>query len=62
MSTKKRIQIIKLKDYGDPWINRLAIVCDQFKKMDSAAEKSATLRFLVDKYRDVLLSEGRAVM
>jgi hypothetical protein len=46
---KKRIQIIKVKDYGDPWVNRLAVVAVIFAKMEPC-ERVATLEFMTSKY------------
>ena len=48
---KKRLQIVKVKDYEDGWVNRLAVVLDQFRKMDSTRERGASLRFLIEKYQ-----------
>jgi hypothetical protein len=45
----KRERIIKVKDYGDDWINRLAVVTTTFEKM-SEEERGATLRFIRAKY------------
>ena len=45
----KRLQHIKVKDYGEEWVNRLAVVEDQFSKM-GAVEKGATLQWLISKY------------
>ena len=46
---KKRTQVIKVKDYGDIHVNRLAVVCDQFEKMEDW-ERGATLKFIESKW------------
>lgn len=46
----KRLQKIKVKDYGDSWVNRLAVVLVTFEKMEHA-ERAATLDFVVSKYK-----------
>lgn len=47
--SRKRIQTIKVKDYGYDCINRLAVVLASMEKMD-ATERGATLRYLKSKY------------
>ena len=47
MQTKQRT--IKLTDYGDDWVNRLAQVEDAFSKMDYR-ERTAALHWLMSKY------------
>jgi hypothetical protein len=47
-------QIVKVKNYGNDWINRLAVVGDQFEKMEGSKEQAAALRFILSKYGDVL--------
>lgn len=42
-------QIIKVKNYGDDWVNRLAIVGVTLEKMESD-ERAAALRFFKSKY------------
>ena len=37
------------KDYGDPWINRLALMMAVIQKMDQR-ERDATLDFIFSKY------------
>lgn len=56
MAKRRRLpqQVIKVENYGDDWINRLAVVLDQFEKMSGSVEQGATLQFLMSKYRDVL--------
>ena len=51
MKKRKKPETIYLpmKDYGDPWINRLAAIVALFEKMEND-EKSATLDFIVGKY------------
>lgn len=46
---KKPMQEIKVKDYGDEWVNRLAVVGSQLEKMEPA-ERAAALRFFKSKY------------
>lgn len=47
---KKRMQTIKVTDYGDDWINRLAVVMMTFSRMGDD-EREATLRYLLSKYQ-----------
>jgi hypothetical protein len=47
--TKRIPQQIMVRDYGDEWVNRLAVVCNQFDKME-LAEQIATLRYVLHKY------------
>jgi hypothetical protein len=49
MPKKLPQQVIKVKNYGDDWINRLAIVLAATEKM-SPDERSAVLRFIKSKY------------
>jgi hypothetical protein len=42
-------QVIKVKNYGDDWVNRLAAVLTTTEKM-SPDERSATFRYLKSKY------------
>jgi len=45
-----KYQAIKVRDYGDDWINRLAALLKVLGKMDQR-EREATLCFIIDKYR-----------
>ena len=51
MAKTKRLpqQVIKVKNYGDGWINRLAVVLNQFEKMEQT-ERGAILRYIKSKY------------
>jgi len=51
MERKKRLkqQVIKVENYGDDWINRLAVVLKVFDQMEQR-ERAATFRFLKGKY------------
>lgn len=51
----KKLQKIKVRDYGDAWINRLAIVMQAFAAM-SDDERGATLRFINAKYPPEIFS------
>jgi hypothetical protein len=42
-------QTIKVRDYGDDWLNRLATILKMTEKM-GAREREATLTFVVEKY------------
>lgn len=42
-------QVVKVKNYGDAWINRLAIVLTATEKMDPK-ERAAALAFMKSKY------------
>lgn len=44
------LQKIKVKDYGDDWINRLAVILKTIEQM-SDAERAASLTFILDKYQ-----------
>jgi hypothetical protein len=44
-------QVIKVKNYGDPRINRLAVVQDQFCKMENDKERRLALEWFMSKYR-----------
>lgn len=46
---RAKLRTVKLTDYGDDWVNRLAQVEDAFGKMEQR-ERSATLNWLVSKY------------
>jgi hypothetical protein len=46
---KKHVQVIKVKDYGDHWINRLAVILSTLAKMEPR-EREASLEFIVAKY------------
>ena len=56
MAKTKRLpqQIVKVRNYGNGWINRLAVIGDQFEKMEGAKEQGAALRYVLSKYGDVL--------
>lgn len=43
-------QTIKCRDYGDDWLNRLAVILKMTEKMDEH-EREATLDFVVGKYQ-----------
>ena len=43
-------QTIKVRDYGDDWLNRLATILKMTEKMDDR-EREATLTFVVGKYQ-----------
>jgi hypothetical protein len=45
----KRVQVIKVKDYGDHWVNRLAIILETLAKMEPR-EREASLEFIASKY------------
>ena len=42
-------QMVKVKNYGDDWVNRLAVVLITMDQMEPE-ERLATLRFLKSKY------------
>jgi hypothetical protein len=46
---KRGTQVLKFKDYGDDWINRLAVVVITLKRMEPN-EREAALEFIVSKY------------
>ena len=50
------MQKIKIKDYGDPWINRLAVVDATVAAMEPA-ERLAVLNWLKSKFRSEWPSE-----
>ena len=43
-------QTIKVRDYGDDWINRLGVILKTIQKM-GPREREATLKFIFDKYQ-----------
>lgn len=43
------LQTIRVKDYGDDWVNRLAVVGSQLEKMESD-ERAAAFRYFKSKY------------
>jgi hypothetical protein len=43
-------QTIKVRDYGDDWLNRLAVILKMTEKMGER-EREATLNFVVGKYQ-----------
>lgn len=43
-------QTIKVRDYDDDWLNRLATILKMTEKMDER-EREATLAFVVGKYQ-----------
>lgn len=45
-----KYQTIKVRDYGDDWLNRLAVILQMTEKMDDR-EREATLSFVVGKYQ-----------
>ena len=45
----RKLQKIGVRDYGDPWVNRLAVVDTTFSKMEPN-ERGAVLRWLRSKY------------
>jgi hypothetical protein len=45
----KKWQTIKVRDYGDDWLNRLATILKMTEKMGDR-ELEATLSFIVGKY------------
>lgn len=45
-----KYQNIKIKDYGDDWINRLAVILKTIEKMDRD-ERNATLEFVFNKFQ-----------
>ena len=47
-------QVVKVKNYGNDWVNRLAVIGSQFEKMSGTKEQAAALRFLISKYEDAL--------
>lgn len=50
-------QVIKVKDYGDAWINRLAVVLTTFEKMESD-ERLAVFRLMKSRYSKEWPSDG----
>ena len=42
-------QVIKIKNYGDDRLNRLAVVADTFEKMEPR-ERAAVFRWLISLY------------
>jgi hypothetical protein len=44
-----KYQTIKVRDYGDDWLNRLAVILKMTEKMDER-ERDATLSFVNGKY------------
>ena len=50
---KRKFQKIEVREYGDDWVNRLAVILAAFSEMDEA-ELSATLNFVVQKYQRVV--------
>lgn len=46
---RKKLQHIKVKDYRDPWVNRLAVVEAMFQQMGEN-ERSAVLGWINSKY------------
>ena len=56
MAKKKRLpqQVVKVKNYGNDWISRLAVISDQFEKMEGAREQKAALEYIMSKYKDSL--------
>ena len=57
MTRRSKMQMIKVMDHGDDWVNRLAVIGNQFEKMESAKERGAALRFFIAKYRADLRNE-----
>ena len=51
----KKMQIVRIPDYGDDWINRLALVGYAFDAMEDDKERAATLTFYLQKYRRALI-------
>lgn len=47
----KKLQKIKVMDYGDDWLNRLAVILVTLSKMGDR-ERRATLAFVVGRYQD----------
>lgn len=47
---KKPMHVVKVKDYGDDWINRLAVVMVTLQKM-GPREREATLALVFGKYQ-----------
>jgi hypothetical protein len=50
-------QTIKVRDYGDDWINRLAVLLKTIAKMDER-EREATLSFIFGKYQRRITGTG----
>jgi hypothetical protein len=50
---KNKFYKLTLPDYEDEWVNRLAVILQMCREMDEA-ELSATLNFVVGKYRRVI--------
>ena len=46
----KKMQTVKVRDYGDAAVNRLAVICDQIAKMPNDREREASLKFVMSKY------------
>lgn len=49
MAAKHKRQYIEIPDYGDDWINRLALITATIAKMDTT-ELAAMLNFINSKY------------
>jgi hypothetical protein len=52
---KKKVQVVKVKDYGDIYVNRLAVMLDQVSKMEEW-ERLAAIRFIESR----IISEAKA--
>jgi hypothetical protein len=46
---KKLQNTVQVKDYGEPWINRFAVILFALEQMD-ARERASTFGFLKSKY------------
>lgn len=51
------MQTIKVKDYGDTWVNRLAIIGHAFEAMESDIERAAALHFFNSKYGVLIVAD-----
>lgn len=51
MAANKRLPqlVVKVKNYGDDWINNLALALTVFEKMEST-NRAAVLKFMKSKY------------
>lgn len=52
MKPKKRVVVTKSKDYGDEWINRLALILKTIEQM-GPQERDASLEFIAQKYMTI---------
>ena len=53
----KRIQVIKVRNYDEDRINRLAVVVDRFEAMETDKERRMALDWLESKYHYCTLAD-----